>query len=117
MNISVCSIEKKHGRRVLFVVDNCPAHLRNIEGLQNSKLFLPPNMTSKIQPCDAGIIRAFKKHYFRIFNPRILECYELGQSNPGKINMMDAINLVVSAWTDNVQQETIVNCFGHCKIR
>ena len=50
-----------HGRRVLLVVDNCPAHPRNIEGLRNVELFfLPPNMTSKIQPCDVGIIRAFK---------------------------------------------------------
>ncbi|XP_024639887.1 CENP-B homolog protein 2-like [Medicago truncatula] len=40
-----------HGRRVLLVVDNCPAHPRNIEGLRNVELFfLPPNMTSKIQP-------------------------------------------------------------------
>ncbi|XP_024634731.1 CENP-B homolog protein 2-like [Medicago truncatula] len=52
-----------HGRRVLLVVDNCPAHPRNIEGLRNVELFfLPPNVTSKIQPCDAGIIRAFKMH-------------------------------------------------------
>ncbi|KAL5146375.1 CENP-B 2 [Glycine soja] len=55
-----------HGRRVLLVVDNCPAHPRNIEGLRNVELFfLPPNMTSKIQPCDAGIIRVFKMHYRR----------------------------------------------------
>ncbi|CAK8571898.1 unnamed protein product [Lathyrus sativus] len=48
-----------HGRRVLLVVDNCPAHPRNIEGLRNIELFfLPPNMTSKIQPYDAGMIRA-----------------------------------------------------------
>ncbi|XP_028234419.1 tigger transposable element-derived protein 6-like [Glycine soja] len=45
-----------HGRRVLLVVDNCPAHPRNIEGLRNVELFfLPPNMTSKIQPCDMDI--------------------------------------------------------------
>ncbi|KAG4982424.1 hypothetical protein JHK85_027913 [Glycine max] len=43
-------------------------------------------MTSKIQPCDAGIIRAFKMHYRRRFYRKILE-------------------------------ETIANCFRHCKIR
>ncbi|KAG4909094.1 hypothetical protein JHK87_055210 [Glycine soja] len=43
-------------------------------------------MTSKIQPCDAGIIRAFKMHYRRRFYCKILE-------------------------------ETIANCFRHCKIR
>ncbi|XP_074350027.1 CENP-B homolog protein 2-like [Apium graveolens] len=98
------------GRRILFVVDNCPAHPKNIEGLQNVELyFLPPNMTSKIQPCDAGIIRAFKMHYRRRFYRGLLEGYELGQSNPGKINVLDAINYVVATWTTNVKQESIAN--------
>ncbi|XP_024642354.1 tigger transposable element-derived protein 6-like [Medicago truncatula] len=67
-----------HGRRVLLVVDNCPAHPRNIEGLRNVELFfLPPNMTSKIQPCDAGIIRAFKMHYRRRFYRKILEASDV----------------------------------------
>ncbi|CAK8534819.1 unnamed protein product [Lathyrus sativus] len=74
-------------------------------------------MTSKIQPCDAGIIRAFKMHYCRRFYCKILEGYEVGQSNPGKINVLDAINLAIPAWTIDVQKETIVNCFRHCKIR
>lgn len=106
------------GRRILFVVDNCPAHPKNIEGLQNVELyFLPPNMTSKIQPCDAGIIRAFKMHYRRRFYRGLLEGYELGQSDPGKINVLDAINYAVAAWTTNVKQESIARCFQHCKIR
>jgi len=108
---------KMHGRRVLFVVDNGPAHPKIIEGLQNVELFfLPPNMTSKIQPCDAGIIRAFKMHYRRRFYREILEGYELGQSDPGTINVLDAISFAVSAWTINVRRETILNCFRHCKI-
>lgn len=38
--------KKMHGRRVLFVVNNCPAHPKNIEVQQNMELFfLPPNMT------------------------------------------------------------------------
>ena len=107
-----------HGRRVLLVVDNCPAHPRNIEGLRNVELFfLPPNMTSKIQPCDVGIIRAFKMHYRRRFYRKILEGYEVGQSDPGKINVLDAINLAIPAWTIDVRKETIANCFRHCKIR
>ncbi|KAH1232015.1 ARS-binding protein 1 [Glycine max] len=107
-----------HGRRVLLVVDNCPAHPRNIEGLRNVELFfLPPNMTSKIQPCDVGIIRAFKMHYRRRFYRKILEGYEVGQSDPGKINVLDAINLAIPTWTIDVRKETIANCFRHCKIR
>ncbi|CAK8530482.1 unnamed protein product [Lathyrus sativus] len=74
-------------------------------------------MTSKIQPCDTGIIRAFKMHYRRRFYRKILEGYKVGQSDPGKINVFDAINLAILAWTIDVRKETIVNCFRHCKIR
>ena len=86
------------GRRILLVVDDCPAHHRNIEGLQNVELFfLPPNMTSKIQPCDVGIIRAFKIYYHKRFYRRILEGYEVGQTDLGKINVSDAINIAILA--------------------
>ncbi|XP_049364295.1 CENP-B homolog protein 2-like [Solanum verrucosum] len=100
------------------MVDNCPAHNRNTEGLQNVELlFLPPNMTSKIQHCDAGIIIAFKMYYHNKFYRMILEGYEVGQIDPAKINVLDAINFAISAWTTNVQQEPIANYFRHCKIR
>ncbi|XP_047339888.1 uncharacterized protein LOC124943428 [Impatiens glandulifera] len=55
---------KMDGRMVLLVIDNCPAHPKVVQGLPNIELFfIPPNTTSKIQPCDARIIRAFKIHY------------------------------------------------------
>lgn len=75
------------------------------------------NMTGElIQPCDAGIIRAFKMYYRKRFYRKILEGYELNISSPEKINVLDAINLAVSAWR-NVKQESIANCFRHCKLR
>jgi hypothetical protein len=60
-----CQIGQKHGgERVLLLLDNCSSH--KIENLTLSYVdvyFLPPNTTSKLQPMDAGIIMAFKKHY------------------------------------------------------
>lgn len=55
---------KMAGRRVLLIFDNAPSHkLRGIQ-LNNTIIhFLPPNTTSVIQPCNAGIIRTFKAHY------------------------------------------------------
>lgn len=52
---------EKENRKVLLLVDNCNGH--NIENRQLSNVlvsFLPPNMTSILQPMDAGIIKAFK---------------------------------------------------------
>ncbi|MBA0637064.1 hypothetical protein Godav_024500 [Gossypium davidsonii] len=35
------------GKKVLLIVDNCPAHPKVIEGLRNVELFfLPPNSTN-----------------------------------------------------------------------
>ena len=43
---------KKENRKVIIIVDNCPAH-PIIEGLKAVELeFLPPNTTSKTQPTD-----------------------------------------------------------------
>ncbi len=41
------------------MIDNCSAH-KPAEMSNVMLIFLPPNMTSVIQPLDAGIIRAFK---------------------------------------------------------
>ena len=44
--------QREH-RRVAMVVDNCPAHPNIQATLKAVKLvFLPPNTTSKLQPCD-----------------------------------------------------------------
>ncbi len=55
--------------RVLLLLDNCPSYKLEGLNLQHIEIcFLPSNITSKIQPIDAGIIMSFKKkyHYFYI---------------------------------------------------
>jgi len=66
-------------RKVLLVLDNYSAHVPLEElpariQLRNTRvLYLPPNMMSKIQPCDADIIRNFKAYYRRHFNRLLLQ--------------------------------------------
>ena len=58
--------QKYGGQRVLLLLDNCSSHkLENLTLLYVNVYFLPPNITSKLQPMDAGIIMAFKKHHWR----------------------------------------------------
>ncbi|KAL8096590.1 hypothetical protein AgCh_037524 [Apium graveolens] len=109
---------KMNGRKVLLIVDNCPAHPKIVEGLRNTELFfLPPNTTSKIQPCDAGIIRAFKVHYRRRLYSSMLQSLEVNATNPEKVNILNAISFANMAWNIDVKTTTIANCFRHCKIR
>ena len=51
------------GRKVVLFVDNCSAHPQVLNVQCIELLFLPPNTTSEIQPCDQGIINALKFHY------------------------------------------------------
>jgi hypothetical protein len=67
------------GRNVLLIMDNCSAHislmqLTSVVTLRNTTVFyLPPNTTSKIQPCDVGIIRSLKAYYLRRFNRLLIQ--------------------------------------------
>ena len=51
------------GRSIELIVDNCRAH-PCLDRLRAIKLvFLPPNTTGVLQPCDQGIIQHLKCHY------------------------------------------------------
>ena len=50
-------------RKILLIVDNCPAHSQ-IGGLKAIEMcFLPPDTTSITQPMDQGVIRSLKVKY------------------------------------------------------
>ncbi len=85
--------------------------------MRNTTIFyLPLNATSKIQPCNAGIIRNFKAYYRLRFNRLLLQRLEDNIVDLEKINILCVIQMVVRAWTYEVKPETIFNYFRHCKI-
>lgn len=56
----------KENRTIVLFIDNCTAH-KSIPLMSNIKvIFLPPNMTSVLQPMDQGVIKNFK-HFYRQF--------------------------------------------------
>lgn len=98
------------GRKVCLLVDNCSAHSADVP-LSNIELkFLPPNTTSKLQPLDQGIIRAFKAIYKRRLIERLL--IRLRMNEDLKIDLLGAIQMLKAAW-ESVKKETITNCFRH----
>lgn len=110
-------------RKVLLILDNCSAHiplhqLSDYVLLRNTTvLYLPHNTTSKIQPCDAGIIRIFKAYYRNRFNRLLLQRIADNVNQPGGIDVLQAIQLAVPSWETDVKATTIRNCYKHCKIR
>ena len=95
-------------------MDNCTAH-PHLEGLTNIELvFLLPNTTAKLQPCDQGIICCMKIHYRKQVMERIIHDIDRGQSfSDIKISVLDALRIIQTAWS-NVSNSTISNCFQHC---
>ena len=95
-------------RNVVMFVDNCPAH-PHLEKLNALKLvFLPPNATSRLQPCDMGIIKNLKVKYRRLVAMRVLDSIEANATH--QITVLDAMNMLRRAWAD-VTQQTVANCF------
>ncbi len=110
-------------RKVLLVLDNCSAHVpleelpTHIQLRNTCVLYLPPNMTSKTQPCDVGIIRNFKAYYRHRFNHLLLQRLEDGVDQTKKIDVLQAIRLTVPVWATDVKITTIHKCNRHCQIR
>ena len=79
--------------------------------------FLPPNTTTVLQPCDAGIIHSFKCHYKRLFVQNRINAYNNMQDGIQYIveeladyNIYDALQNSAEAWS-MVSSQTISNCW------
>lgn len=102
-------------RRVLLLLDNAPSHVwtdvqkaayPNIE-----ILFLPPNTISKLQPMDAGIISAFKRHYCKRQLQYAIDMIEDGKS-PYKIDQLTAMYWSAGCWR-TMDSTVLANCWRH----
>lgn len=91
--------------------------LPSVVTLHNSTVFyLPPNMTSIIQLCDAGIIWNLKAYNRRRFNRLLIQRLQDKVADPKKIDVLEAMRIAVAVWSMDVKPETIRNCFRHCQI-
>ncbi|CAB5374946.1 unnamed protein product [Rhizophagus irregularis] len=76
--------------------------------------FLPPNTTTKLQPCDAGIIHSFKCHYKRLFLQNRINAYDDVQDGIveelADYTIYDALQNAAEVWS-MVTSQTISNCW------
>jgi hypothetical protein len=102
-------------RKIILILDNAGAHaVDEIQFPQIKLLFLPPNLTSHLQPLDAGIIRAFKAHYRKRMVKYLLQGAEEKNELP-VVNIKHAIDFTAAAW-DQISSDTIKNCWRHTHI-
>lgn len=107
---------KMQQRKIVMFLDNCPAHGK--PKLDNVRLvFMPPNTTAKLQPCDQGIIANFKQKYRSLVMQRLLVQFESQTEDKQEqfkfnLTLLDAMNIARTAWS-HVTETTIANCFRH----
>ena len=98
---------------MLLLVDNAPGHIVPKAGLSNVEVFfLTPNLTSHIQPLDAGIIAAFKRRYRSKQIRKLVEAMDIQRPLKGAINLANAIRIAGESWRE-VSEMIISNCWKH----
>ena len=107
------------GRNVLLFLDNAPSRPNILqEALKNIKLeFFPKNTASRLQPCDAGIIKNFKHKYrkllIRYILARIDSVNRTAREIIKDVTILKVIEWIQTSWAD-VSEKTIKNCFEKC---
>ena len=100
-------------QRAVLVLDNCSAHPSEDELVSDDKKiiakFLPPNVTSLIQPMDQGVLECIKRHYKRKLLEELVLKDEEGISILTflkSIDMLRVTTLVAASW-DEITAQTL----------
>lgn len=76
-NIFVPSVKERHGddKQCLLILDNARCHSVTDEFTEGNikTIFLPPHVTSILQPMDQAVIKSLKSHYKRTFIGQLLQ--------------------------------------------
>lgn len=107
---------RAQARHILLTIDNFSGHSIEYDPTNIEIDFFEPNLTSFVQPLDAGIIRCFKAHYRTSLCKRAIDLDEAGQREIYKINILEGMLLAEDAWKA-VSAETIKHCWDHTKIQ
>ena len=89
--------------KIVLFLDNCSAHPRAELLVKNNVfgIYLPPNVTSIVQPCDQGILRSMKTKYKDFFLNYMLDAVNRGigmKDFVKEFTLKDAIYALANAW-------------------
>jgi hypothetical protein len=101
-------------KRILLLIDNASCHGKDHNLSNVTVKYFPPNMTSHLQPLDAGIIAACKAWYRRFHLSHLVDQYD-GKIEMAKVSIKDAIYFLADSW-NQITPETIHNCWTHVGI-
>lgn len=107
---------RQQRRHICLLLDNFSGHYVDYRPQNIHLEYFEPNLTSHVQPCDAGIIRTTKALYRNAFCLRAVDLDDAGQRDIYKIDLREAMLMMVKAW-NQVKPSTIVNCWNHSGIQ
>ena len=103
--------------KLVLFVDQASSHV--LQDLSNIRIqFQPPNMTSKLQPMDQGVIRSLKGHHRSRMTERYLANITEVQTTQRwtkKKDLKVAMDMLTASW-NSIQSILIKNCFHHAGI-
>lgn len=89
--------------KAILLIDNSTTHPNKMKNGEIEVTFLPPNVTSLLQPMDQGVLECFKRHYRkRLLRSILFQCDE-NESVKGslkKINMKHVLYWCAESWND-----------------
>ncbi|XP_062499058.1 jerky protein homolog-like [Corticium candelabrum] len=92
--------------QALLIMDNAPSH-PSVEALSSegmSCMFLPPNVTSLVQPMDQGVLENLKRRYKRELMRKLLLQSESSEDSfisfSKKLTIKDAVYLSAKSWNE-----------------
>jgi hypothetical protein len=104
---------RKKKRRIILFVGNATSHVVSKKLSNVCVMFLPPHLTSELQPLDHGIIQAMKANYRKSILHSLLAAvrkFNTATESAKSVTVFDTIRWISSTW-NNVQEETILKCF------
>ncbi|XP_064464099.1 tigger transposable element-derived protein 6-like [Ornithodoros turicata] len=105
---------QREKRQAILLVDNAGCHKLRSDTFTNLRVeYLPANSTSKIQPLDAGIIRAAKVAYQRELMRHYIALAEAGEEQT--VGVRWCIRTFSRVWA-SVSESTTRNCWRHTGI-
>ena len=87
----------KEGRKIVLLVDTCPANPFIDNLVYTELMFLPPSTTSKLQPMDQGVIRSLNAHYKTMSIKKLIDTIEKKKPLP-EFSILDAMQMLGVTW-------------------
>ena len=102
--------------QICLLIDNFSGHNISYEPHNIQLEYFELNMTSFMQPLDAGVIQCSKAHYQHAFWICALDLDDAGERDIYKVNLLEAMLMVKESW-DAIESSTIKHCWDHTEIQ